>query len=167
VQELRIARAEAGMTLMELEAASGVGASTISKIERGVTQPQVGTLRKLAQALGVEVEDFFREPAVPLAEAPPPSGPPRVSKDRLQEHFDDVRQEEVDYLNWIIADLWRLALPGQKPVARFVSEEIDTARAWSMLQHALGERNVFAPEQVERIQRGALKLALTGGAKDS
>jgi transcriptional regulator with XRE-family HTH domain len=76
VQELRIARAEAGMTLMELEAASGVGASTISKIERGVTQPQVGTLRKLAQALGVEVEDFFREPAAPLAEAPRKAGPP-------------------------------------------------------------------------------------------
>jgi transcriptional regulator with XRE-family HTH domain len=55
VQELRIARAKAGMTLMELEAASGVGASTISKIERGVTHPQAGTLHKLADALDVEI----------------------------------------------------------------------------------------------------------------
>jgi DNA-binding XRE family transcriptional regulator len=59
VQELRIARSRAGMTLMELEAASGVGASTISKIERGVSQPQAATLRKLADALGVEVDELY------------------------------------------------------------------------------------------------------------
>jgi transcriptional regulator with XRE-family HTH domain len=67
VQELRIARAKAGMTLMELEAASGVGASTISKIERGVTHPQAGTLHKLADALGVEVGELY-----PKAQSPPP-----------------------------------------------------------------------------------------------
>jgi len=59
VQELRIARSKAGMTLMELEAASGVGASTISKIERGVSRPQAGTLHKLADALGVEVDELY------------------------------------------------------------------------------------------------------------
>jgi len=59
VQELRIARSKAGMTLMELEAASGVGASTISKIERGVTHPQAGTLHKLADALGVEAGELY------------------------------------------------------------------------------------------------------------
>jgi transcriptional regulator with XRE-family HTH domain len=59
VERLRIARAKAGMTLMELEAASGVGASTISKIERGVTQPQAITLQKLADAVGVEVEELL------------------------------------------------------------------------------------------------------------
>ena len=47
------------MTLMELEAASGVGASTISKIERGVSRPQATTLHKLAEALGVSVADLF------------------------------------------------------------------------------------------------------------
>src|SRR5215208_6339237 len=47
------------MTLMELEAASGVGASTISKIERGVTHPQAGTLHKLADALGVEAGELY------------------------------------------------------------------------------------------------------------
>jgi transcriptional regulator with XRE-family HTH domain len=67
VQELRIARSRAGMTLMELEAASGVGASTISKIERGVTHPQAITVHKLADALGVEVGELY-----PKAQAPPP-----------------------------------------------------------------------------------------------
>jgi transcriptional regulator with XRE-family HTH domain len=66
VQELRIARAKAGMTLMELEAASGVGASTISKIERGVTQPQANTLHKLADGLGVEVGELYPKAQAPL-----------------------------------------------------------------------------------------------------
>jgi transcriptional regulator with XRE-family HTH domain len=66
VHELRIARSKAGMTLMELEAASGVGASTISKIERGVSQPQANTLHKLADALGVEVAELY-----PKAQARP------------------------------------------------------------------------------------------------
>ena len=59
MRELRIARSRAGMTLMELEAASGVGASTISKIERGVSRPQATTLHKLAEALGVSEVDLF------------------------------------------------------------------------------------------------------------
>jgi transcriptional regulator with XRE-family HTH domain len=59
VRELRIARSRVGMTLMELEAASGVGASTISKIERGVSRPQAATLHKLAKALGVSEADLF------------------------------------------------------------------------------------------------------------
>ena len=70
MQELRIARSKAGMTLMQLEAASGVGASTISKIERGVTRPQATTLHKLAGALDVEISDLFGE-THPLGQAPP------------------------------------------------------------------------------------------------
>jgi len=61
VRALRIARAEAGMTLEELGAASGVAFSTISKIERGVTKPQAATLHKLAQALRVNVADLLGE----------------------------------------------------------------------------------------------------------
>ena len=155
-------REQKALTLRDLEGASGVGADAISKIENGHRKPRPSTLRKLARALGVEVEDFFREPAVPLAKAPREAGPPRVSKERLQEHFEDVRGDEVDYLNWMIADFWRLAQPGEKPTARVVPDEIDTDRVWSMLEHALGAGNVFEPEEAERINRGARKKALAG-----
>lgn len=155
-------REQKALTLRDLEEASGVGADAISKIENGHRKPRPSTLRKLARALGVEVEEFFRVPAVPLAEAPRGAGAPRVSKERLQEHFEDVRGDEVDYLNWIIADFWRLAQPGEKPTARFVPDEIDTDRVWSMLEHALGAGNVFEPAEAERINRGARKKALAG-----
>jgi transcriptional regulator with XRE-family HTH domain len=161
VEILREFRRQRGWSQKDLADESGVGQDTISGIERGQHEPRPSTLRKLAEALEVEVADFFREPALPKVEAPE-AGPPRVSKERLQEHFDGVRQDEVDYLNFTIADLWRLALPGKKPQPHFVPEDIDTDRVWEFLKHALGAGNVFEPEQVERINRGALKAAVAG-----
>jgi transcriptional regulator with XRE-family HTH domain len=49
---------------------SGVAADTINQIELGHRKPRPSTLRKLARALEVDVEEFYREPALPLAEAP-------------------------------------------------------------------------------------------------
>jgi transcriptional regulator with XRE-family HTH domain len=43
------------MTAGELAARSGVGRNTISRIERGVVEPQAATLHKLAEALDVSV----------------------------------------------------------------------------------------------------------------
>jgi transcriptional regulator with XRE-family HTH domain len=162
VETLREFRRQKGWSQKDLADESGVGQDTISGIERGLHEPRPSTLRKLAEALDVEVADFFMEPAVPLGEAPREAGPPRVSRERLQEHFDGVRQDEVNYLNFTIADLWRLALPGEKPQAHFVPENIDTGRVWGFLEHALGAGNVFEPEQAERINRGARKAALAG-----
>jgi HTH-type transcriptional regulator, competence development regulator len=67
-------REQKALTLHDLEELSGVGADGISKIENGHRKPRPSTLRKLARALGVEVEDFFREPAVPLGKAPGEAG---------------------------------------------------------------------------------------------
>jgi transcriptional regulator with XRE-family HTH domain len=46
------------MTAGELAAKSGVARNTISRIERGVVEPQAATLHKLAEALGVSVADL-------------------------------------------------------------------------------------------------------------
>lgn len=45
----------------------------MSEIELGHRDPHPSTLRKLAGALGVEVADFFKEPALPKAQPPPDS----------------------------------------------------------------------------------------------
>jgi transcriptional regulator with XRE-family HTH domain len=161
-ERLKEERLLRGWSQRDLAREAGTTAETISSIETGQHEPRPSTLRKLAEGLGLEVRDFYKEPAIPLAEAPREAGPPRVSRERLQEHFDGVRQDEVDYLNFTIADLWRLALPDEKPQAHFVPENIDTGRVWGFLEHALGAGNVFEPEQAERINRGARKAALAG-----
>jgi len=69
--ELRERRA---LTLRELSDMSGIAADTINQIELGHRKARPSTLRKLAKALNVEVSEFFREPAVPLAKAPEEAG---------------------------------------------------------------------------------------------
>jgi transcriptional regulator with XRE-family HTH domain len=61
-------REQKALTLHDLEELSGVGADGISKIENGHRKPRPSTLRKLAGALGVDVEDLSREAAFPLVE---------------------------------------------------------------------------------------------------
>lgn len=67
-------RRRKGWSQKDLAEESGVGQDTISGIESGRHEPRPSTLRKLADALDVEVADFFREPAVPLDEAPSEAG---------------------------------------------------------------------------------------------
>jgi transcriptional regulator with XRE-family HTH domain len=70
VDTVKEIRRRKGWSQKDLAEESGVGQDTISGIESGRHEPRPSTLRKLADALDVEVADFFREPAVPLAEAP-------------------------------------------------------------------------------------------------
>ena len=49
------ARAKAGISQSELSAATGIDQSDISKIERGVANPSVNTLSRIATALGAKL----------------------------------------------------------------------------------------------------------------
>ena len=57
------ARAIAGITQKELAASSGIDQSDISKIERGIANPSVGTLEKIANALGGTLSIEIKMPA--------------------------------------------------------------------------------------------------------
>jgi transcriptional regulator with XRE-family HTH domain len=61
LKTLRVARAEAGLTKVELAARSGVSRDTIARLERGSSEPQERTLYKLAAALGVGVAELLEE----------------------------------------------------------------------------------------------------------
>lgn len=49
------ARAHAGMSQVELSAATGIDQADISRIERGLANPSIATLNRIAQALGAEL----------------------------------------------------------------------------------------------------------------
>lgn len=63
-ERLKAARAAAGCSLRELAEKVGVSATAISKYERGMDMPGSDVLLRLARALDVKVEFFFRSPAV-------------------------------------------------------------------------------------------------------
>jgi transcriptional regulator with XRE-family HTH domain len=71
LERLKELRIESGYSQQELADLSGVAQHTISEIELGRRDPQGRTLRKLADVLGVQVVDFYREvPSAPLVQAP-------------------------------------------------------------------------------------------------
>ena len=52
---IRKLRTEKKMTIAELSQLSQIAPSTISMVENGQRNPSIGTLERLAEALGVEV----------------------------------------------------------------------------------------------------------------
>ncbi|HEX6432141.1 MAG TPA: helix-turn-helix transcriptional regulator [Niastella sp.] len=57
---LREIRKEKKMSQVDLEVASGIYMAEISKMENGLQNIEFLTLSKLAYALNVEIQDFFR-----------------------------------------------------------------------------------------------------------
>lgn len=68
MRKLRRLRAEKGLTMDALEERTGVSKRTISEIERGMRVPHTLTLAKLAEALGVDLDDLVEEPEAPKEE---------------------------------------------------------------------------------------------------
>ena len=60
---LQAARAHLGISQKQLSVLSGIDQSDISKTERGVANPSVSTLERLAQALGGKLQIRFNIPA--------------------------------------------------------------------------------------------------------
>ena len=59
INSLIKARVESGLTQSELSERSGINQANISKIENGVYNPTVNILRKLAEAMNMELKIEF------------------------------------------------------------------------------------------------------------
>jgi transcriptional regulator with XRE-family HTH domain len=147
-------REQKALTLRDLEEASGVGADAISKIENGHRKPRPSTLRKLARALGAEVEDFFREPALPLAEAPREAG--QLDQAKRREWFEELLRaaqplaEQSDETIALARESAERQARGEPPIAAGFVEDEPPERA--ALEAAFLR---FIQEQRERIVEAA------------
>ncbi|MBQ6983076.1 MAG: helix-turn-helix transcriptional regulator [Synergistaceae bacterium] len=56
---LRWIRERRGLTLQQIEDLTGISFNTISRYERGVISPNIDTALKIAQALGVTVDELL------------------------------------------------------------------------------------------------------------
>ena len=61
IDKIKSIRAKKGISQMELSLRSNLSQSFIANIEKGKKQPSVITLIKIAEALGVNPQDFFPE----------------------------------------------------------------------------------------------------------
>ena len=58
-ERLNNLRTRRALTQEELAAIANIGKNTVNRIERNLTEPHMSTLRKLAQALGVEPHELL------------------------------------------------------------------------------------------------------------
>lgn len=62
---IKAIRQHKGLTLQQVEARCGIGASTISKIERGVISPSYASLLRLSKGLAVDLGDLVQDSSGP------------------------------------------------------------------------------------------------------
>ena len=180
-------RRRKGWSQKDLAEESGVGQDTISGIESGRHEPRPSTLRKLADALDVEVADFFREPAVPLPEAPRGARLQEASRrnsarvvaslhdhaqifralaDRLTSGLEQVRPEELPALVfesvWVVNGASKMMAENVEPWLEGASpEELEAGQEAKRALEAI-ESVVYAiSDEAERQNR-----AIAAGAAD-
>ena len=124
LRELRDIRLRRGLSQADLSAKTGVAEFTISQIEAGKrANPRPSTLRKLAQALEVEVADLYGSLEHPLAEASPSPEQPPLNGFELERRFIDYRscREALDHF----CEYWEQMLAEE-----MLTEDLLDRRTW-------------------------------------
>jgi transcriptional regulator with XRE-family HTH domain len=174
MKEVRRLRERKGWTQNQLAYHASTAPSVISLIETGKRDPNATTLRKLAEALGVEVPDLFRGSEVnPKAEAP-------------QLRFEDLEElrREDPYAPWLefanrCADRWEKRISSGDFDVGAMDEFIGSMEDLSPVMNRLGLQEKreqpteymysFGPIMGEAIQRlmSLLKPLLEAADKKS
>ncbi len=173
VEPIRRLRAERRMTVRQLADASGVNKDTISAVERGHRRPHSTTLGKLADALGVSVDELE---AAPVPKVPTiPETPISIlsleevdarlwdlsSEAEANRFLDDVRRERAALEGWM--DRYATAPSDARFAARqdFERVERNLARA-SLYQTAAADHwsKLLDPRPAPR--KGVVEIALDG-----
>jgi transcriptional regulator with XRE-family HTH domain len=143
-----------GLSQRELAEKAGVSPATVYELEVGKRPtPRPSTLRKLAEALEVEIADLLGEPAVPLAKAPSGAGPPQVSREELLAQGITATDDEVQELNNRLMLDWRWG-QGEKVVSFFSPEYVDEARVGMLVHLALNTPSIITPEAADVVRDG-------------
>jgi transcriptional regulator with XRE-family HTH domain len=161
--ELRERRA---LTLRELSDMSGVAADTINQIELGHRKARPSTLRKLARALEIGVQEFYAEPALPKADAPREAGHAVVAVGATPEEAAEKLEQQL-YAPAKIAQGWhRLAQRWEERLergdfdARSLEDFIDTLEdvALNMQASVAAERRELRAQYGEDAARNTAVL---------
>ena len=114
MERIRQLRKERGLSQAKLAVMSDMDPATLNRLERGTGNPNLKTLERVANALGVEVADFF--PKAPRRSSPEPT-------------FNDVLEDErrEDIYGMALAAVRRQAEQDRQAAARaFESERPQT-----------------------------------------
>jgi transcriptional regulator with XRE-family HTH domain len=138
LKALRMARADAGLTISELAERAGVARDTISKAEKGQHSLQASTLHKIARALGKAPSELLAEEErlAPKGRSRSPYEPSLfngLEEERRMSDFPGAAENLVRY-----CEHWQQRLAADDLDYRSLKEFFITATHWeAMLQAAL------------------------------
>jgi transcriptional regulator with XRE-family HTH domain/Iap family predicted aminopeptidase len=141
-RHLRELRRAQGLTLAGLAEKVGVTPSALSQIERGKSEPSLGTLWRLGRALNASLFDFFAREEAPTVDV-------TRAGDRTVVEFERLRYEAVARSAQRQIDLFFLYLrPGEGPVRELTThagEESGVVLSGSMDVVVAGQRHRLGP----------------------
>ncbi len=158
---IKLARNKVGLSQRELAEEVGLSATSISKYERGKTNPRPSTLLKLARALSVGIEYFFREIEVRKL-TPAYRKHSRLGKRQQKSMEANIIDRVEKYLT--IEDLFPEDMFSESPLPRFAVEEIQDAEKAAQ---RLREKWSLGTDPIEDLcsrleSRGVKVIALKG-----
>lgn len=121
-EKIKIARKKAGLSQAQLAIKSDVAMVTISQYERGVRQPRIEQLRKIAFALGVRLEDLA-ETETETETFESGAAFDKAWNERA-ERMRRADQEEQNRLDQLAKDFRKLNVHGQETALERVSEMV-------------------------------------------
>jgi XRE family transcriptional regulator, fatty acid utilization regulator len=157
VLEVKRLRQQREWNQTELAYHAGLAPSVISQIENGKRDPTARTLRKLAEALSVEVGDLF-----PKGQAAP--SPEQPDFDGLLE--EERRRAEREKLIEALPGWIRAAVEDEEFVQRFEVAKSSLARAQDLLIRQRKETNRILAQLRERKERDASPSELQAASRD-
>lgn len=107
-ETIRNFRKSKGFSIMKVKELTGLSKSTISDLENDKSSPTADTLQKIAIALGVSVEDFFKDEPVIKNEIPIPEDYidkyKITTRDKKQYEEEMKKANEAFFLNDELSD---------------------------------------------------------------
>jgi transcriptional regulator with XRE-family HTH domain len=157
VLEVKRLRQEREWNQTELAYHAGLAPSVISQIENGKRDPTARTLRKLAEALSVDVGDLF-----PKGQAPP--SPEQPDFDGLLE--EERRRAEREKLIEALPGWIRAAVEDEEFVQRFEAAKSSLARAEDLATRQRKETARIIARLRDLKERSALPAELQAARRD-
>lgn len=165
---LKQAREAAGLNQRELAAAAGVSAMAISKYERGLSVPSSRVLMRLAEALDVRVEYFFRTQQVELEKLEFRKHARLPAKQEKRVLAD--AQEQVERwlaLEDLLPNEWSWSYRPPKGVPATIESGEDIERAANAVRKAWGLGSEPIVDLIEVLEENGLKVLLSEYAQAS
>ncbi len=153
MEQLKVLREERGLSRRRVAVLAGLDPATVHRIENGERSPTVETLEKLADALSVEVADFFPKADLEHRAAVLRELPPGEQKMAFSYHAAVLEREierSTDALRFVLEQQRREAVSAVLEDKESLAEEVREVAGRYELALELVEEHVRAAEKLAR-----------------